>query len=163
MAKPSVIKLPNGTVIEVSNDLTPDQITALITAVTSNNPPSTQPSIEEPMQSGKTIIHERTAEEIWLHSKKERVALFIRNYLSEQLWFNAKDIQDQQIAITGKLSLGETSAIGTYLTRLFEVGYLDRKKSVNERNVFYRINEKLIESYPLISQDVIQQLVEQIV
>ncbi len=157
MAKASVIKLPNGIVIEVSPDLTPEQITALVTAVTSGTSSINSSDQIEQTQTGKTFVHERTAEEIWQSSKRDRVALFIRNYFSETLWFNAKDVQDQQLAVTGSLALGETSAIATYLTRLFDVGLLDRKKS-DKRNVFYRITPKLQVEYIQISAEKIMEL-----
>ncbi|MCH8907242.1 MAG: hypothetical protein IH840_09150 [Candidatus Heimdallarchaeota archaeon] len=151
MAKSSVVKLPNGVSIEISPDMTPDQITALISAVTGNALPIV--GTPEISKSGQSSEYERSAEDIWNSSKRERVALFIRNYFSETLWFNAKMVQDQQLAETGKLALGETSAIGTYLTRLFEDGNLDRK--VNGRKVFYRLNDQLLASYPEIT---VQQL-----
>jgi hypothetical protein len=157
MAKPSEITLPNGTVIKVSNDMTPDQITAMITALTLSNPlPIThkEPEIEEP---GVTYIEDRTVDEIWNSSKRERVALFMRTFMSDTLWFNAKDIQDQQLAITGKLSLGETSAISTYLNRLYESAFLDRKKQ-GSRNVYYRMTPKLAMEYPLMETSHIEVL-----
>lgn len=158
MVKPSVIKLPNGTIIEVSPDLSPDQITALITAVTSGGLTFSDPSSSDQNESGKTLIHEQLPEEIWYSSKRDRVALFLRNYISENLWFNAKDIQDQQLAVSGTLSLGETSAIGTYLARLFDIGILDRKKSSNGRNVFYRMTTKIQIEYPQITRDELVKL-----
>ena len=69
-----------------------------------------KPEVE---QTGITYLEDRTIDEIWNSSKRERVALFIRTFMAETLWFNAKDIQDQQLAITGRLSLGETSAISS--------------------------------------------------
>ena len=161
MAKHSVINLPNGTVIEVSSDMTPDQITALMTAVTLSNPlPTTykEPEIEE---SGVTFIEDRTVDDIWNSSKRERVALFMRTFMSDTLWFNAKDIQDQQLAITGKLSLGETSAISTYLTRLFESGFLDRKKQ-GTRNVYYRMTPKLALEYPMMETSHFEVLLQKL-
>ncbi len=156
MTKKSVITLPDGTVIEISPDLSPDQITAMITALTVGGTVKPQTSINNP--TGKTYVHEKSVEEIWNSSKKEKIALFIRNYLSEELWFNSKDIQDQQLAITGKLTLGETSAIGTYLNRLFESAYLDRKK--DSRTVFYRMTDKLIGEYPVINTHEFVSLIE---
>ena len=148
MTKKSVISLPNGTVLELSPDLSPEQITAMITACSLTSQPSFSPSSPE-KQSGETFIHNRTIEEIWNESKKERVALFIRTFMSESLWFNAKDIQDQQITVTGKLALGETSAIGTYLNRLYESGHLNRQKR-GTRNVYYQISEKIAIEYPVV-------------
>ena len=144
----SVIKLPNGTTIEVSPDLSPQQITAMITALTASSGVDTPSS--EVDESGEVIIQSRNIQEIWDSSKKERVALFVRAYMSETLWFSSKDIMDQQLAISGSIVLGETSALGTYLARLFDSGYLDKKKSPNGRSVHYRITEKLIDDYPAI-------------
>ncbi|MDH5647996.1 MAG: hypothetical protein OEZ01_18440, partial [Candidatus Heimdallarchaeota archaeon] len=157
MAKLSVIKLPNGTTIEVSPDLSPEQITAMITALTNPQINQSMP-VEEDNNEGRTFVRERSIDEIWNTSKKERVALFIRNHINETLWFNAKDIQDQQLSITGQLLLGETSAISTYLTRLFESGHLDRTKEKNSRNVLFKSNYKLLEDYPAISLDKFKEL-----
>lgn len=156
MGKASVIKLPNGTTIEVSSDMSPDQITALITAVTSGGSISPDSNNETP-KTGKTIFVERTPEEIWNASKKDRVALFIRNYFNENLWFSSKDIMDQQLAIFNNISLGETSALGTYLNRLFESAYLDRQKSQG-KVVYYKIAQKLIDEYPLVAKEQFQEL-----
>ena len=148
MVKASEITLPDGTVIKVSPDMTPDQITAMISAVKLTSPMPIPTRLEpEVEQSGITYLEDRSVDEIWNSSKRERVALFIRTFMSETLWFNAKDIQDQQLAITGKLSLGETSAISTYLTRLYESAFLDRKKH-GTRNVHYRVTQKLGLEYP---------------
>lgn len=156
MAKRSVVTLPNGTVIEISPDLSPDQITAMITALTIGVTNQNTPKLDT---SGKTYEVERTAEEIWNSSKREKVGLFIRNYFSETLWFNSKDIQDQQLSITGKLSLGETSAIGTYLTRLFESGFLDRKKGTG-RTILYRLTDLMVADYPLINSTEFVHMIE---
>ncbi|MCY3410482.1 MAG: hypothetical protein INQ03_02490 [Candidatus Heimdallarchaeota archaeon] len=147
MTKASVVTLPNGTVIEISPDLSPEQITAVITALTVGA--TTTPTNQSTPAHGKTIVDERTPEMIWNSSKREKVALFLRNYISESLWFNSKDIQEQQLAIMGNLSLGETSAIGTYLNRLFEQGFLDRKKGEG-RLIYYRMTEMMISEYPRI-------------
>ncbi len=159
MSKKSVITLPDGTVIEISPDLSPEQITAMITALTQPVNRSISDSPINNKKTGKTYIHKRTPQEIWQSSRRERVALFIRAYMSEELWFNAKDIMDQQLAITGKLTLGETAAISTYLARLFETGYLDRKKS-GGRSVFYRMTDKLIAEYPYIETEQLTNLIE---
>lgn len=156
MAKQSVITLPDGTVIEISPDLSPEQITAMITALTVGQ--TSLPIAKTEPSTGKTFAMEKSIEDIWNSSKKEKIALFIRNYLSESLWFNSKDIQEQQLAITGKLTLGETSAIGTYLNRLFESAYLDRKK--DNRTVYYRMTDKLTDEYPRISTNEFVTMIE---
>lgn len=162
MAKPSEINLPDGTVIKVSSDMSPDQITAMISALRLSNPLPPTPRLEpEVEQTGITYLEDRTVDEIWNSSKRERVALFIRTFMSETLWFNAKDIQDQQLAITGKLSLGETSAISTYLTRLYESAFLDRKKH-GTRNVHYRVTPKLALEYPYMETSHFKVLLQRI-
>ncbi|MHA2091227.1 MAG: hypothetical protein ACW98K_10240 [Candidatus Kariarchaeaceae archaeon] len=158
MARPSVIKLPNGTVIEVSSELTPDQITALVTAVNASGMSSPSQPVAKEEISGQTIVRQRTAEEIWNGSKRDRVALFIRNYISEHLWFDAKEILDQQLTVNPTIILGESPAIATYLNRLFDMGYLDREKS--GRNVKYRVTLKLQEEYPEIARNEMEKLVQ---
>ncbi|MCE7733782.1 MAG: hypothetical protein GPJ54_02820 [Candidatus Heimdallarchaeota archaeon] len=150
MVKGSVIKLPNGTVIEVSPNMTPDQITALVTAVTSTGVISTQSSsIDTEAQSGMTYNADLSPNELWQSSKKERVALFIRMAFSENYWFTAKEVLEEQLTHTTSLVLGETSAIATYLARLFENGYLDRQKS-GSRAVKYRLTDKILLEYPIV-------------
>jgi len=150
MVKGSVIKLPNGTIIEVSPNMNPDQITALVTAVTASGTiPSQNSSIETEIQSGITYNADLSPEELWQSSKKERVALFIRMVFSENYWFTAKEVLEEQLTHTTSLVLGETSAIATYLARLFENGYLDRQKS-GSRAVKYRLAEKILLEYPAV-------------
>ena len=149
MVKASVITLPNGTKIEVSPNLSPDQITAMITALTRTPVVSDTTSGND--DSGEIILTQRSVEEIWSSSKKEQVAIFIRTYMSDTLWFNAKDIMDQQIATCRQIIFGETSAIGTYLQRLFETGHLDKRKTPNSRNVSYKMTQTLISEYPHVS------------
>ena len=150
MAKGSVIKLPNGTVIEVSPNMTPDQITALVTAVTATGPVIPELSTSEPEgQSGITYSADLAPEELWQSSKKERVALFVRMAFSDNYWFTAKEVLEEQLTHTTSLVLGETSAIATYLARLFENGYLDRQKS-GSRAVKYRLTEKILLEYPVV-------------
>jgi len=161
MTKSSVIKLPNGTTIEVSPDLSPQQITAMISALTAGaDTTNLQDELSDQSASGEVIIEERDLNEIWETSKKERVALFIRSYMSDNLWFSAKDIMDQQLAVSGQIVLGETSAIGTYLARLFDGGYLDKKKSPNGRSVSYKMTDQLMSEYPAITTAEIQQLLK---
>lgn len=150
MVKGSVIKLPNGTVIEVSPNMTPDQITALVTAVTSTGVITTQTSsVDAEAHSGITYNADLSPNELWQSSKKERVALFIRMAFSENYWFNAKEVLEEQLTHTTSLVLGETSAIATYLARLFENGYLDRQKS-GTRAVKYRLADKILLEYPVV-------------
>ena len=149
MAKLSKVKLPNGTIIEISPNLSTAQITALITSLTSNNVSYTEMPEQETDQ-GTVFIQSRSLEQIWNSSKKDKLAIFIRSYFSDNLWFTSKEIMEQQIAITGKIVLGETSAIGTYLNRLFETGHLDKQKYLNGRTVSYKISEKLKTEYPQI-------------
>ncbi len=159
MAKGSIIKLPNGTTIEISPNMTPDQITALVTAVTATDTiPSPTPIQEESNQAGITYTNELTPTEIWQSSKRERVALFVRGAFSEDLWFTAKEVLEEQLTYTPSIILGETSAIATYLARLFENGYLDRQK-IGSRTVKYRITEKLSNEYPLIEQREFNELI----
>lgn len=157
MGKSIKVTLPDGTSFEIPADtMSPQDIIAMITAAKSNV--QTAPSATDDTMSGKSIEFERTIEDIWNSSKKERVALFIRSYLADTLWFNAKLVQDQQLAETSQLTLGETSAIGTYLTRLFEEGLLDRK--TNGRKVFYRLNHKLVAEYPEITGQQLEHLIQ---
>ena len=150
MVKGSVIKLPNGTVIEVSPNMTPDQITALVTAVTSTGVITTPASsVDNEEQSGITYNADLSPYELWQSSKKERVALFIRMAFSENYWFNAKEVLEEQLTHTTSLVLGETSASATYLARLFENGYLDRQKS-GSRAVKYRLADKILLEYPVV-------------
>lgn len=161
MTKASVITLPDGTKIEVSPDLSPAQITAMISALTTSAPAPVDNDQAIDTNSGKVVIAERSIEDIWNSSKRERVALFIRNYLSPTIWFGAKDIVDQQLSITGGLELGETSSIGTYLNRLFENGFLDKKMTTNGRSVSFKITDKLLTSYPEVALEEIKTLLLQ--
>ncbi|MHA2029923.1 MAG: hypothetical protein ACW99A_07455 [Candidatus Kariarchaeaceae archaeon] len=159
MAKGSKITLPNGTVIEVSPNMTPDQITALVTAVTTGGavtPQSNTVSSNE-SQSGTTFNVTQSPEELWQSSKKERVALFIRTFIAEDYWFTAKEVLEEQLNHTTSLVLGETSAIATYLARLFDNGYLDRQKS-GSRTVKYRLAEKIILEYPVVETPMFNEL-----
>lgn len=149
MVKGSVIKLPNGTVIEVSPNMTPDQITALITAVNSTGVITQSSPVDGEEQSGITYNADLSPNELWQSSKKERVALFIRMAFSENYWFTAKEVLEEQLTHTTSLVLGETSAIATYLARLFENGYLDRQKS-GSRAVKYRLADKILLEYPVV-------------
>ena len=159
MAKGSIIKLPNGTTIEISPNMTPDQITALVTAVTATGTITPQAKNQEEVnQTGITYSNELTPAEIWQSSKREKVALFVRWAFSENLWFTAKEVLEEQLTYTPSIILGETSAIATYLARLFDNGYLDRQKS-GSRTVKYRITEKLTNDYPLIEQREFNELI----
>ena len=135
--------------------LSPEQITDMISSVSSPVPlaPRAEPEME---------VIERGPTEIWASSKREKLALFIRSYFAEDLWFNARDILEQQVIISGALPLGDTSAIGTYLTRLYETGHLDRKKG-GARSIHYRMTEKLCSEYPLISTVSLEELMIQTV
>ena len=154
MGKATVIKLPNGTIIELSPEMSPEQITALVSAVSS--PTISNSSVLE--SKIDTTQPERTSAEIWESSKKERLALFLRNYISDSIWFTAKQIQELQLAETGTLALGETSAIATYLSRLSESGYLDRMK--DHKGVQYKIMPLLANHYPVIEQEQMAQLMQ---
>ena len=66
---------------------------------------------------------------------------------------------DQQLQEFSKIVLGETSAVGTYLARLFEGAYLDKKKTPNGRSVHYKMTAKLLDEYPQIAVHEIKQLV----
>ena len=160
MVKSSVITLPDGTKIEVSPDLSPDQITAMITALTMSNLSSPQSSISETDDAGELIVQERSLDEIWEASKRERVALFIRTFMAESFWFSAKDLMDLQLQEFNSIVLGETSQIGTYLQRLYENGYLDKKKTPNGRSVSYRMSSKLSAEYPFINIEQMKQLLQ---
>lgn len=161
MAKTSVITLPNGTKIEVSPDLTPEQITAMIQAVTASTPMTPVASTPQEDEAGDVIIRERTVDEIWNSSKREQVALFVRTFIAPNHWFSAKDIVDLQISELGRLSLGETSAIGTYLQRLHESGYLDKEKIKNSRGVTYKTTSDLEKDYPAVAIEQFKILIDQ--
>ena len=98
MAKLSTVKLPNGTIIEISPNLSTAQITALITSLTSNNISYTEMPEQETDQ-GTVFIQSRSLEQIWNSSKKDKLAIFIRSYFSDNLWFTSKEIMEQQVAI----------------------------------------------------------------
>ncbi|MCY3413858.1 MAG: hypothetical protein INQ03_19595 [Candidatus Heimdallarchaeota archaeon] len=138
MAKNSIVKLPNGITIEITPDFKPEQIQAIIQSVIGGTQIQQHPLPEEKIQ--------RTASEVWQSSKREKVALFIRNYFSPSLWFSAKELLEEQLQIVQAIIFGETSQIGTYLNRLSEDGYLVRQN--RGRLVRYRIQQKLIDDYP---------------
>ncbi|MCE7737532.1 MAG: hypothetical protein GPJ54_21760 [Candidatus Heimdallarchaeota archaeon] len=110
---------------------------------------SIEPKSEKKFNSGETINVAVSTKELWQSSKKARVALFIRSFFFENYWFSAKEVLEEQLTHTRSLVLGETSAIATYLARLFENGYLDRQKS-SSRAVKYKLTEKMILEFPLI-------------
>jgi hypothetical protein len=149
MAKGFKITLPNGTVIEAPSDMTPDQITAMVSAASMESPTATKSTVNpsENTQSGETYNVELTPEEIWQTSKKERVALFIRSAFTQDLWFTAREVLDEQLTYVSSIVLGETSAIATYLARLFESGYLDKQQGPG-RTIRYRMTSKLTDAYP---------------
>lgn len=60
---------------------------------------------------------------------------------------------------TRSLILGDTSNIGTYLGRLYDDGYLDRKKGAG-RSVQYRITGNLTQDYPEFNSFELQELVQ---
>ena len=62
MAKLSTVKLPNGTIIEISPNLSTAQITALITSLTSNNVSYTEIPEQETDQ-GTVFIQSRSLEQ----------------------------------------------------------------------------------------------------
>jgi hypothetical protein len=133
----------------------------MIQAVTATTPmtPAASPAQED--ETGDVFIRERTVDEIWNSSKREQVALFVKTFIAPNQWFSAKDIVDLQISELGRLSLGETSAIGTYLQRLHESGYLDKEKSKNGRSVSFRTRSELEKDYPVISIEKFKILIDQ--
>lgn len=149
MAKKSVIRLPNGISIEITPDFKPDQINAIITSVMSGQ------SFSQPNKIIKVL--QRDAVDVWNSSKKEKVALFIRNYFSPTLWFSAKEVLEEQLMIVRSIVFGETSQINTYLKRLNDEKYVDRRNI--GRKVNYRINQKLIDEYPTIALEKFNELI----
>lgn len=149
MAKKSVIRLPNGISIEITPDFKPEQINAIITSVMSGQ------SFSQPNEIIKVL--QRDAVDVWNSSKKEKVALFIRNYFSPTLWFSAKEVLEEQLMIVRSIVFGETSQINTYLKRLNDEKYVDRRNM--GRKVNYRINQKLIDEYPTIALEKFNELI----
>lgn len=149
MAKKSVIRLPNGISIEITPDFKPEQINAIITSVMSGQSFN---SANKEVQS-----EQRDAVDVWNSSKKEKVALFIRNYFSPTLWFSAKEVLEEQLLIVRSIVFGETSQINTYLKRLHDEKYVERRNM--GRKVNYRINQKLIDEYPTISLERFNDLI----
>lgn len=111
------------------------------------------------MNDPLTNLSKLTTSEIWSSSKRNRVALFVRWAFSENLWFTAKEVQEEQFTYTSAIILGETSAIATYLARLFDSCYLDRQKS-GSRTVKYRITVKMSNDYPLITTKEFNELIK---
>ena len=144
MGKKTRITFPNGAVVEIDESFSPAQIKAVIEPFVTNSP--------LPVESKTTpIIHVRDFDEIWQSSKKEKLALFIRNTFAESLWITSKMILEEQINEYKSLFLGERPALGTYLKRLHEEGYLDRRESGNL--VFYKQGERMVSEYPRIAMD----------
>ena len=87
-----------------------------------------------------------TAQELWAHgSKKERLALFIRNHFLPDQWFTTIEVRDEQITFVKRLLFGESSAISTYLNRLTDEGYLVKKRL---RRMSYQLTSKIIQEFP---------------
>lgn len=150
MAKNSVIKLPNGVTIEITPDFEPKQINAIISSVIAGE----RFQINEKEKPTEAI---RDPIEIWNSSKREKVALFIRNYFSPTLWFSAKDLLDEQLQVVRSIIFGETSQIGTYLKRLHEEKYLERKTM--GRLVKYKSTELLQNDYPRVPLEQLNDMI----
>ncbi len=143
MAKNSVIKLPNGVTIEITPDFKPEQINAIISSVIAGE------RFKPEKREREEVV--RDPELIWHTSKKEKVAMFIRNYFSPTLWFSAKDLLEEQLQVVRSIVFGETSQIGTYLKRLYEEKFLERK--TYGRLVKYKMNETFQNTYPRIPME----------
>lgn len=144
MGKKTRITFPNGAVVEIDESFSPAQIKAVIEPFVANSPQPIEPKVTP-------VVHIRDFDEVWQSSKKEKLALFIRNTFAESLWITSKMILEEQINEYKSLFLGERPALGTYLKRLHEEGYLDRRENGNL--VFYKQGEKLITEYPRIAVD----------
>lgn len=117
-----------------------------------------KPVIQIVKNNSFTNLSNLTPSQIWLTSKRHKTALFVRFAFSEDLWFTAKEVQEEQFNYTAAIIMGETSAIATYLARLFDNGYLDRQKS-GFKTVKYRITDKLRNEYPLVGQKEFNELI----
>jgi len=144
MGKKTRITFPNGAIVEIDQSFSPSQIKAVLEPFVAISP-------QAPEIIPAPIVHVRDFDEIWQSSKKEKLALFIRNTFAESLWITSKMILEEQINQYKSLFLGERPALGTYLKRLHEEGYLDRRENGNL--VFYRQGEKMISEYPRIAMD----------
>ena len=148
MAK-SRVTFPDGTVVEISKDTTPEQIQAILSTLSSGqSAPSIQPT--------KAVVPKLTADEIWEYgSKKEKIALFVGNHFKPNDWFTTIDVRDQQLEFVKKLVFGESSAIATYLNRLTDEGFLRKTK---RRKMSYQITDKLTQAYPSLELHQISEL-----
>ena len=149
MAK-SRVTFPDGTVVEISKDTSTEQIQAILATLSKSQSPL-------PLKREETKeVPKFTAQEIWEHgSKKERIALFIRNHFGPQQWFTTIDVRDQQLEFVKKMIFGESPAIATYLNRLHEEKFLNKMK---RRKMSYQLTAKILQEYPPLELDEIDQL-----
>lgn len=155
MAK-SRVSFPDGTEVEIAKDATPEQITAILQALQGN---AKAPLSNEP-EHGEVIIAKLTPEEIWDQgSKKEKLALFVRNHFMPDQLFTTVEVRDQQLEFVKRLVFGESSAIATYLNRLHEEAYLVKVKRGNR--VKYQLTNKIMEDYPTLELEQIATLLQQ--
>ncbi len=148
MAK-SRVTFPDGTVVEIGKDTTPEQIQAILSILASGQ-------TARPMQPTPVTEATLSADEIWEYgSKKERIAHFVRNHFSTKEWFTTIDVRDQQLEFVKKMVFGESSAIATYLNRLTDEGLLRKTK---RRKISYQITDKLILEYPSLELHQITEL-----
>jgi len=154
MAK-SRVTFPDGTEVEIAKDATPDQITAILNALQHRSVPSSQ----QKETSGKVVEHQPTPEEIWDNgSKREKLALFIRNHFLKNQWFTTIEVRDEQLQFVKRLVFGESPAIGTYLNRLHDDGYLKKRKQSNR--VYFQLKQEILDQYPVLELEEISTLLQ---
>lgn len=156
MAK-SRITFPDGTEVEISKDTSPEQITAIINALKNNVETPAPKEIDQ----GEVIIAKPSAEEIWENgSKKEKLALFVRNHFMPDQLFSTIDVRDQQLQFVKRMVFGESPAIGTYLNRLHDDNFLVKIKRGNR--VRYQLTDKIINEYPTVGLDEMSAYMQQV-
>jgi hypothetical protein len=151
----SRVTFPDGTIVEISKDTSPEQIQAILATLSQSSFPisQSQPSLSDPNQ----II---TAEEVWIYgSKKEKIALFVRNHFGQQEWFTTIDVRDQQLEFVKKMVFGESSAIATYLNRLHDEKLLNKMK---RKKISYQLTPKILKEYPPLELDEIGDLLRSV-
>ncbi len=145
MPKPS--KLTIGDIsLEISPDMTPEQIQAMIQSVAALRQGLVTDSksddvAELSVHAEKIDPLEVLANGTWL----DRIGLFVRNEFGF-LEFTVNDVQVQFHALFGKIL--EKAAITTYLNRLVQKGYLSKRKVPGNRVFHFQAQSSLFDDYP---------------
>ncbi len=154
------ITRPDGTIVEIDKamlkSLSPEQLAAMMSSLTT--PASSSAVSSDPLPQQRPV---RSPEEIWNSGKRERVGLFLANQYAVGMVLDTTDIhRDWTEMMTAKnydLHL-EKSHLTQYLTRLAEMGYLEKVK-VPGRGVQWTILERLHQDYPQIPIEVIDKII----